>query len=116
MPKWDPPLEGSVIIVICNYFCKTFKKSRTLGKEGLGIPKVTLGSPTVSPFLYKCNRLRGKKGFFPVRLKSDIVRRTISLCNKELWFACWRKMGGISKCYAVDGGKMNYFVFSALVH
>ena len=80
----------------------------------MGIPKVTLGSPKVSPFLYKCRKLRINKEFFPVRLESDIVRRTISLCNKEILFACWRKIGGTFKCYAVDSGKMNYFVFPAL--
>ena len=80
----------------------------------MGSPKVTLGSPTVSPFCISREDLEGKKDFFPVRLENNIVRRTISLCNKELWFACWRKMGEISKCYAVDGGKMNYFVFQLL--
>ena len=73
-----------------------------LGNEGLGSPKVTLGSPTVSPFCINVKDLEGRRGFFPVRLESDIVRRTISLCNKEIWFACWRKIGGISKCYALD--------------
>ena len=74
-----------------------------MGNEGLGIPKVTLGSPTVSPFCINVKDLEGGRGFFPVRLKSDIVRRTISLCNKEIWLACWRKIGEMSKCYAVDG-------------
>ena len=68
------------------------------------------------PFCINIEELEGRGTFFPVRLENNIVRRTISLCNKELWFACWRKMGEISKCYTMDGGKMNYFVFSAFVH
>ena len=74
-----------------------------LGGKELGSPKGTFGQPNGSTLLYKCNRLRGKWGFFPVRLESDIVRRTISLCNEDIWFACWRKIGGMSKCYTVDG-------------
>ena len=45
--------------------------------------RLPLGSPTVTPFLCKCKKIRRERGSFPVRLKSDIVRRTISLCNKE---------------------------------
>ena len=86
-----------------------------IGGEELGSPKVTLGNPTISPFLYKCRRLRRNRGFFfpELDMKSDIVRRTTFFCNKELLFACWRKIGGTFKCYAVDCGKMNYFVFPA---
>ena len=112
MLKWDPPHEGSVIIVICNYFCKTFKKSRTLGNEGLGIPKVTLGSPTVSPFCIKLESLEGKWTFSQLDWWRHIVRRTISFCKKKLQFACWRKLSGIFKCCAMDLLKRNYFVFS----
>ena len=82
----------------------------------MGSPKVTLGSPTVSPFLYKCRRLRRNRGFFPeLDMKSDIVRRTTFFCNKESLFACWKKSGGTLKCYAVDCRKMKYFVFSSFV-
>ena len=82
---------------------KTFEKSQALGNEELGRPKVTLGSPTVSPFCINVESLERGKGFFPVRHKNDIVRRTISLCNKEVLFAFWRKIGGTFKCYVVDG-------------
>ena len=67
------------------------------------------------PFCINVEGLEGIKGFFPeLDIKSDIVRRTTFFCNKESLFACWRKSGGTFKCYAVDGGKMNYFVFLAL--
>ena len=82
---------------------KIFKEGETLGNEELGSPKVTFGQPNSLTLLYKCKGLRGKKGFFPVRHRNDIVRRTISLCNKEVSFACRRKIGGLFKCYAVDG-------------
>ena len=86
-----------------------------LGNKELGSPKVTFGHPnSLASFCINVEGVERERDFFPVRMKRDVVRRTISLCNKELWFSCWRKMGEISKCYAVDGGKMNYFVFHAL--
>ena len=58
----------------------------------MGSPKASLGSPTISLFLYKCNRLRRERGFFPPsNTERHIVRRTISFCNKKLQFAGWRK-------------------------
>ena len=101
------------LFVFCNNFCK--KELRTVKRWEMKSWEAQrlLWAAQPSHLLYKCRKLRIKRDFFPVRLKSNIVRRTISLYNKELWFACWRKMGEISKCYAVDGGKMNYFVFPA---
>ena len=55
------------------------------------------------PFCIKVEGLEGRGAFSQLDMKSDIVRRTISLCNKEVLFACWRKIGGTFKCYAVDG-------------
>ena len=95
---------------------KTFEKSQALGNKELGSPKVTLGNLTVSPFCINVESLEGKGAFSQLDMKSDIVRRTISLCNKEILFSCWRKIGGTFKCYAVDGRKMNYFVFPSFVH
>ena len=103
-PKWDPPRKRLVTFVICNDFVKTFEKSETFGGEELGSPKVTLGSPTVSPFLYKCRRLRRNRGFFPVRhvkryckknyfffaIKNHclpIGKRVVGLSNVMLWIA-----------------------------
>ena len=55
-----------------------------------------MGSPTVSPFLYKCNRLRGEKGFFPVRHKKDIVRRTTFFAIKRYCFPIGERLVGLS--------------------
>ena len=72
-----------------------------------------VGSPTVSSFCINIGNLEEQGAFSQLDMKSDIVRRTTFFCNKELLFACWRKIGGTFKCYAVDCGKMNYFVFPA---
>ena len=68
------------------------------------------------PFGINIGDLEEERDFSQLDMKSDIVKRTTFFCNKELLFACWRKIGGTFKCYAVDGGKMNYFVFSSFVH
>ena len=72
-----------------------------------------MGNPIVLPFCINIEDLERKRAFSQLDMKSNIVRRTISLCNKEILFACWRKIVGTFKCCAMDGGKMNYFVFLA---
>ena len=75
-----------------------------LGGEELGSPKGTFGQPnSLALFCINEESLEGKGAFSQLDMKSNIVRRTISLCNKEVLFSCWRKIGGIFKCYAVDG-------------
>ena len=105
-PKWDPPHKGLVTFVICNDFVKTFEKSETLEMKGWE-------AQHSHPFCINVEGLEGIGAFSQLDMKSDIVRRTTFLCNKELLFACWRKIGGTFKCYAVDCRKMNYFVFPA---
>ena len=73
-----------------------------------------MGSPAVSSFCINIENLEEERAFSQLDMKSDIVRRTTFFCNKELLFACWRKIGGTFKCYAVDCGKMNYFFFQLL--
>ena len=62
------------------------------------------GQPKSFACCISIGELEGIKGAFSqLDMKSDIVRRTTFFCNKELLFACWRKIGGTFKCYAVDG-------------
>ena len=81
------------------------------GGEELGSPKVIFGQPNILIFCINVKYLEEERAFSQLDMKSDIVRRTNFFCNKESLFACWRKSGGTLKCYAVDCGKMNYFVF-----
>ena len=71
-------------------------------------------NPKVLGSLYKDRKVRGREEFFPSYIGRDIVRRTISFCNRKLQFSCWRKLGGIFKCYAMDLLKRNYFIFNLL--
>ena len=68
-----------------------------MGNEELGQPN------SLALFCINVEDLEGKRAFSQLDMKSYIVRRTISLCNKEVLFSCWRKIGGTLKCYAVDG-------------
>ena len=112
-PKWDPPHKRLVTFAICNDFVKTFEKSETLEVKSWEAQRSLWAAQQSRPFCINIEGLEGIRDFSQLDMKSDIVRRTIFFCNKELLFACWRKIGGIFKCYAVDGGKMNYFVFPA---
>ena len=72
-----------------------------------------VGSPIVSSFCINIENLEEEWDFFPGRHVKRYCKKNYFFCNKELLFAYWRKIGGTFKCYAVDGGKMNYFVFPA---
>ena len=76
--------------------------------------RLFVGSPIVFFFCINIEDLEEQGAFSQLDKKRDIVRRTNFFCNKESLFSCWRKSGGTLKCYAVDRGKMNYFVFPAL--
>ena len=78
----------------------------------MGKPKGYFGQPnSLIPFCINIDNLEEQKAFSQLDKKREIVRRTTFFCNKELLFACRRKIGGTFKCYALDCGKMNYFVF-----
>ena len=51
------------------------------------------------------------KGLFPSNTGGHIVRRTISFCNKAFSLPVGERAVKFSKCYAMDGRKMNYFIF-----
>ena len=88
-----------------------------MGDEELGKPKShCMGSPTVLLFFYKCRESRQVEGLFPSKIGTHIVRRTISFCNRKLQFACWRKLGGIFKCCAMDFVEEELFHFQLYVH
>ena len=49
----------------------------------VGKPKGHFGQPNQFLLLYKIRKCREEKGFFPSKTGGDIVRRTISFCNKD---------------------------------
>ena len=71
-------------------------KSKTLGNEELGNPKVTFGHPKSLSFLYKYRRRRRKRGFFLVRHRNNIVRRTILFAIKKYCLPIGERLVAIS--------------------
>ena len=54
------------------------------------------------------------KGLFPSYSGGHIVRRTISFCNKDFSLPVGERAVKFSKCHAMDGRKMNYFIFQLM--
>ena len=67
-----------------------------------GSPKVIWGHPKGFAFCINIGELDVERTSFPSNFREYIVRRTISLCNKELQVSAGEIWVECFKCFAMD--------------
>ena len=88
-------------------FCKGLREI-----EALGSPKVTLGNPSIFAFCINLGKRDKERDFFLGHTGGPIVKKNYFLfAIKNCSFPVEESAVGFSKWCAMDGRKMNYFVF-----